>query len=64
MIFLEYGIFHEYSKKIVPQQKYQNFGEWNIPLNISGIFQKSITTVGVKFNQGWYGVLGLSAAML
>ena len=30
----------EYSKKIVPQRKYENFGIWNIPWNIPGIFQK------------------------
>ena len=30
----------EYSKKFVPQQKYENFGIWNIP----GIFQKQCTT--------------------
>ena len=56
----------ECSKKIVSQQKYENFGIWNFPgvikqkivsqKNINfviriGIFQKCITTPGGVFNQ-------------
>ena len=34
----------EYSKKNVPQQKYENFGIWNIPR----IFQKNSTTTKIS----------------
>ena len=37
---MEYGIFQKNSKKMYHNKKYANFGIWNIPWNIPGIFQK------------------------
>ena len=33
---------------MVPQQKYQNFGIWTIPLNIPGILKKKSQRAGAQ----------------